>query len=103
MEFEALLLGVEPAIALGAGLAALALAPVLGALGNTEASKTLSESGRNLTKDGIKWGIETFDKVQGAVAEAGETLNDIVAEARTEARTPKNSSTPPQPKEVEIS
>ncbi len=98
MEFEALL----PVAALGAGIAALALAPVIGALGNTEVSKSLSETGRNLTKNGIKMGIEAYENVQATLAEAGETWNDIVAEAKTEVKAKKTATATEQPTEVEI-
>ena len=102
MDLEALLLGVEPVAALAVGIAALALAPAISALGNSEAGKSLADSGRDLTKSGIKWGIETFEKVQGTVAEAGESWNDIVAEAEAEIRAAKNSAQSEAPKEVEI-
>ncbi len=101
MDFEALLLGVEPAVAFGVGLTALAFGSAMSALGNTEVGKSLTESGRTLTKNGIKWGIETVEKVQGTVAEAGETWNDLVAEAQLEIKTGKNT-TQTAPKEVEI-
>lgn len=101
MDFEALLLGAEPVVALGAGIGALALGSAIIALGNSEAGKPLVESGRNLTKHGIKWGIEAFETVQGNVAEAGETWNDIVAEAQAEVRNAKKTAVT-TPNSVEI-
>jgi hypothetical protein len=102
MDLEALLLGIEPVAALGVGAAALALAPLIGALGNPEVGKSLAESGRDLTKSGIKWGLETFEKVQETVAEASESWNVLVAEAEAEIRTAKSSAKPEAPTEVEI-
>lgn len=102
MDLEALLLGMEPVAALGVGIAALALAPLIGALGKSEVGKSLEDSGRELTKSGIKWGLETFEKVQETVAEAGESWNDLVAEARSEARNAKNSAKSDPPTEIEI-
>lgn len=103
MDLEALLLGAEPIFALGVGLGVLALGSAVTALGNTEAGQSLVESGRDLTKHGIKWGIETFDKVQTNIAEAGESWNDLVAEAQSEIKTTKESNNGVSPKEVEIS
>jgi hypothetical protein len=102
MDLEALLLGVEPVAAIGVGIAALVLAPVIGALGNPEVGKSLANSGRDLTKSGIKWGLETFEKVQETVAEAGESWNDLVAEAQAEVKNAKNSAKPDAPTEIEI-
>lgn len=102
MDLEALLLGIEPVAALGVGAAALALAPLIGALGNPEVGKSLADSGRDLTKNGIKWGLETFEKVQETLAEASESWNDLVAEAEAEIRTAKTSTKSEPPTEVEI-
>jgi hypothetical protein len=102
MEFEALLLGAEPIVAFGAELGALALGSALVSLGNSEAGKPLVQSGRDLTKHGLKWGMEAFGKVQETVAEAGESWNDIVAEARSEIKETKASAEAVAPREVEI-
>ncbi len=103
MDFEALLLGIEPVAAFGLGAAAIAIGSTLSLLGNTEAGQSITESGRDLTKQGIKWGIDTFEKVQGNIAEAGESWNDLVAEAQSEIRASQNSKVAPEPKEVNIS
>lgn len=103
MDLEALLLGLEPAVALGVGLAALAVAPVVGALGNTEIGKSLSESGRSLAKHGIKSGMETFEKIQETVAEVGESWNDMVAEAQQERKVERNSQNSAEPQNISIS
>ena len=88
MEF---LLGIEPVFALGVGLAALAIAPVIGALGNPDAGETVAQTGRDMTKHGIKLGIEAVDTVQTHLAEAGESWNDLIAEAQSEIRTAKKA------------
>lgn len=102
MEFEALLLGAEPLVAFGAGLGALALGSAIVALGNSEAGQPLVESGRDLTKHGLKWSLETLDKVQETFAEAGESWNDLVAEAKSEIKDARAKSETTPPQEVEI-
>ena len=94
MEWEALLLGLEPAAALGVGIAALVLAPVIGAVANPEFSKSLGESGRNLTKNGVKFGMEAYDSFQNSFAEVTESWNDLVAEAKAERETSRNAKQP---------
>lgn len=86
MEF---LLGIEPVVALGVGLGALAIAPVISVLSNTETGQKVADTGRDLTKQGLKWGIETADNVQSYFAEASESWNDMVAEAQAEIRDSK--------------
>ncbi|MDV3002097.1 MAG: hypothetical protein N5P05_003703 [Chroococcopsis gigantea SAG 12.99] len=103
MDFEALLLGLEPALALGIGLAALAAGPVVGALGNTEMGKNFTESGRTLAKQGLKSGMETLEKVQGTIAEVGETWNDLVAEAQQEIKTERTAQSKSEPQNINIS
>ena len=103
MDLEALFLGIEPIAAFSLGAAALAIGTAVSLLGNTPAGEQITEGGRNLIKDGIKWGIETADKVQGSIAETSESLNDLVAEAQAEIKANKNSKVAPEPKEVTIS
>jgi hypothetical protein len=102
MDFEALFLGIEPIVALTLGAAAIAIGTGVSLVGNTEVGKTITHSGRDLTKNGIKWGIDAVDKLQGTVAEAGESWNDLVAEAQSELKASRNSSVAPEPKEVTI-
>ncbi len=103
MDLEALLLGLEPALALGIGMAALAAGPVVSALGNTEMGKNFTESGRTLAKQGLKSGIETMEKIQGSIAEVGETWNDLLAEAQQEIKMEKTASPKPEPQNITIS
>ncbi len=102
MDLEALLLGVEPMVALGLGLAALLVAPLVGALGNTEAGQSLVDSGRSMTKHGIRIGVETFNKVQETLAEVGESWNDLVAEAKAEVKVERNAAKAEQARRIEI-
>jgi hypothetical protein len=88
MEF---LLGIEPIFALGAGLAALAIAPAIGALSSSEAGQKVAETGRELTKEGIKRSVEVVDSVQTYLAEATESWNNLVAEAQAEVRNGKKA------------
>ena len=62
MEFEALLLGLEPMTALAIGVGAVVLAPVVNAVGQTvkadpKAIDSLSESAREAAKECLGLGI----------------------------------------------
>jgi hypothetical protein len=59
-----------------AGIGAVILAPVLLPL--------VAGVGKPLVKAAIKGGISAYERTKGALAEAGETWEDIVAEARAE-------------------
>lgn len=59
-----------------AGLIAAVLAPVL--------IPALKKSGRPLAKSLVKGGILLYDKGRGAVAGAGEALEDVIAEVHAE-------------------
>ncbi len=96
-ELEALLLGLEPITALGIGLGSLALAPVVGVVGSamgtdSAVGNSLTESSRSLAKSGLVWIIDTFDKAQTFVAEAGEAFQDLVVEAKTDINTAKSKA-----------
>ncbi|WP_013334280.1 DUF5132 domain-containing protein [Gloeothece verrucosa] len=80
----------------GIGVAALVvLAPIVGYL-NPEVGKAMSDSGRNLAKTGIKFGLDAYEKLQGSVVEAGQSWEDLVAEAKLEKEMDKNSNHNPQ-------
>lgn len=100
MELEALLLGLEPIVALGIGIAAIALTPLIGSIINPELGQNLSDSGKNLAKQGIRVGMETYDKIQSGVAEAAESWNDLVAEAQAELELSRNTRQPPRQVEI---
>lgn len=103
MELIEILFFEQPLAALAVGVGALIVAPVLGVAGtvagkDTPVGESLSESSRNLAKAGLIWGMDVFDKTQSAVAEAGESFQDLVAEARADRATAKakTANTPPQ-------
>ena len=108
LELEALLLGLEPITALGVGVGALILAPTIGAVGsavgaNAAVGSSLTESSRSIAKTGLVWIFDAFDKTQAFFAEAGESFQDLVAEARTELNTAKSraaQNSPPHPVEI---
>jgi Protein of unknown function (DUF5132) len=104
MELEALLLGLEPLTALAIGVGALAIAPVVGAI-DSVTGHSLSESTRSIAKTGMIWAFEAFEKTQSAAAEAGESFQDLVAEAKAEMSADKasrNGSGEEAPREVTI-
>ncbi len=107
MEILELLFFEEPLIALTVGLGTLLLAPVLGAAGvlagkDTAVGESLSESSKNLAKAGIIWGMDVLDKTQSVVAEAGESFQDLVAEAKVDRATAKAKAPQTPPQEVTI-
>jgi hypothetical protein len=96
MEFEALLLGLEPATALFVGLSAVILKPVVDVVSQAvekdprlseslpKMGESLSESAKDAVKSSLVWGFETFENAQAAFAEAEESFRDLVADAKTE-------------------
>jgi hypothetical protein len=82
----------EMLVAFGIGAGLMALAPAVSAVtGGSKLSRSMSETGRDLTKRGLKLGVVVADKVSEAsksvahnVAEFGESFNDLVAEARAD-------------------
>ncbi len=100
LELETLLLGLEPITALAIGAGALILVPVLGAV-NSMTGNTLSDSARGAAKTGLVFALDTFDKGQRAIAEAGESFQDLVAEAKSDRTKPTNGASE-TPREVSI-
>ena len=83
--FEALLFGLEPITALAVGAGALVLGGVGVVAGkDTAVGSSLEESSRNLAKAGLIWSFDVFDKTQSFVAEAAESFQDLVAEAKAD-------------------
>jgi hypothetical protein len=101
MELEALLLGLEPMTAAVIGVGALVMAPIVGAI-DAATGHNLSETTRSTAKSGLVMAFEAFDKVQSAAAEAGESFQDLIAEAKADIRASKNGATDPAPREVTI-
>ena len=61
---------------LAIGLGAVLVAPILG--------PALAKVGKPLAKAVVKGGMVAYDKTKGILAEAGEALEDIVAESKAE-------------------
>jgi hypothetical protein len=100
-----LLFGIEPLTALVVAAGAVVLAPVVNVLGNTFANSNLSESisqsARNATKDALVFGIEVIENTQNAIAQAQESFQDIVAEAKSEYAS-KKAAEKVEPREITI-
>jgi len=79
-------------VAFGIGAGLMALAPAVSAVtGGSKLSRSMAETGRDLTKRGLKVGVVVADKVSEVthsmvhnVSEIGESFNDLVAEARAD-------------------
>jgi hypothetical protein len=83
------------------GAGALILIPVAGAIDSMTGSK-LSESARSTAKNGLVMVFETFDKAQHTFAEASESVQDLIAEAKAEMAEAKNGADEKSPHEVTI-
>jgi hypothetical protein len=88
------------ALAFGAGAVMGAAGSVLGK-GETNADDPV----RAAMKQGLAWSMEAIDSAQGAIAEASESFNDLMAEARMEVNKSKQSAAtqtqPPNPVEID--
>jgi len=92
-------LAIVSALAFGAGAVMGAAGSVFGK--NSEADNAV----RDAMKQGLAWSMEALDQAQGAIAEASESFNDLMAEARLEANKAKQAAAtnPTQPpSEVQI-
>lgn len=81
----------ETLLAFGVGASLVALSPLVRRYGNQQAADSMSETGRSLAKRGIKMGVAVAgvattaaQTVARGAAEAAESFNDLVAEARAE-------------------
>lgn len=97
LEFETL-----AAFCIGAGL--MALVPALSAVAGKDSKLTtaVANTGRTITKQGMKVGLVVADKTSGVVksvgqglSEVGESFNDVLAEAKADLAQPKGASTAP--------
>ncbi len=106
MEFEALLLGLEPLAALAIGIGALALAPVVTtvgkAMGHDNLGEPLAESAKEHTKKAMVWSLDAVENIQSSFAEAEESFRDLVADAQAERTAKKAQTNYAEPREVEI-
>lgn len=100
MELEALLLGLEPITALTIGVGALVLVPVVSAV-NSMTGNSISDTARSAAKTGLVFALDAVDKTQRAVAETGESFQDLMAEAKAERNQPKNGALE-NPREIAI-
>ncbi|MCC5632432.1 DUF5132 domain-containing protein [Nostoc sphaeroides] len=100
-ELEALLLGLEPMTAAVIGVGALAIAPIVGAV-DAATGSNLSDSARSTAKTGLVWVFQAFDKVQSSAAEASESFQDLIAEAKSDIKSSKNGTSEVAPREVTI-
>jgi hypothetical protein len=100
-ELEALLLGLEPVTALTIGVGALVLAPLVGAIDAATGNK-LTESTRSAAKTGMVFAFQAADKAQHTFAEASESFQDLMAEAKADMITSKNGVEETVPREVAI-
>jgi hypothetical protein len=85
----------ETLLAFGVGASLVALAPLVRKYGNPQVSDSMSSTGRSLAKRGIKMGVAVAgvattaaQSVARGAAEAAESFNDLVAEARAEMTAP---------------
>jgi hypothetical protein len=88
------------ALAFGAGAVMGAAGTVLG-----KGENNADDPVRTAMKQGLAWSMEAIDNAQGAIAEASESFNDLMAEARMEVNKSKQSSAtpaqPPNPVEID--
>jgi hypothetical protein len=101
MEFEAFLLGLEPIAAGVVGLGILAIAPIFSAVDSATNHK-LSESTRETAKTGLVWAFQAIEQAQSTFAEAGESFQDLVAEAKSDLNSSRNGNIDSSPREVTI-
>jgi Protein of unknown function (DUF5132) len=69
------------------------------ALVDKATGETISNTGRDIVKNGLKFGMDAAEKVQASIAEAGESWNDLVAEAKAEKDSVKTTASPVNPSE----
>lgn len=106
MEWEALLLGLEPLTAAAIGVGVAATAPVLAAIDSATGSK-FSESTRTAAKQGMVLAMQAFDTMQSAVAEAQESVQDLMAEAKNDLKQARqkaaeNGGAEVTPQQIEV-
>ena len=97
IELEALLLGLEPITALAIGVGALVIAPVVGTVGTftdkgSPVGDSISKSAHSVAKGGLIWAFDIFENTQNFFAEAAESFQDLVAEAKADIANTKRAS-----------
>ncbi|MBM5817353.1 MAG: hypothetical protein FJ083_12450 [Cyanobacteria bacterium K_Offshore_surface_m2_239] len=88
---------------IGAGL--MALVPALSAVAGKDSKITtaVANTGRTITKQGMKVGLVVVDKTSGVVksvgrglSEVGESFSDVLAEAKDDLAQSKNAPAAPE-------
>lgn len=92
----------ETLLAFGLGASLVALAPLVRRYGSQQVGDSMSATGKSLAKRGIKVGVAVAGVASTAAhtvargaAEAAESFNDLVAEARSEMAEPAGGSHEP--------
>ena len=84
----------------GIGVVALLVLGSLVGLASPQTGEAISETGRNAAKSGIKLGIDAVEKIQVTVASAGQSWQDLVAEAKAETEAAGNTAQISPPEET---
>lgn len=88
----------ELLIAMGLGAALVAIAPAVKAVsgGENRVSRSIGDTGRSITKQGLKLGIRVADGTGGILrsighgfSEVGESFTDLFAEAKADLEQSK--------------
>ena len=106
MNFEALLLGLEPVTPLALGIGVIVLAPVVTAVGSvvvgSNIGESVSASAREFTKNGLVLGFDALDNLQKALAQTQAAFRDVFAEAMIEHMANKSQPQTREPRRIEI-
>ncbi len=105
MEFEALLLGMEPLTAVAIGVGSLVITPLVKAVQtfndeHADLRESLAESARVTAKNGLILALDTVEKTQTFWAETGESFQDLLAEAARERKV--RAHAPVQEVKIEV-
>ncbi|MFB2836125.1 DUF5132 domain-containing protein [Floridanema evergladense] len=121
---EAVFFGIEPLAAIAVGIGAILLVPAIGALNSiigkeseesaaestenpvTQTVNSAGDTAKGFAKDAMVWGMDFIENIQTTIAEANESFQDFVAEAKADYETKKTerqaADTTTQPRTVEI-
>ncbi|MGV2388517.1 MAG UNVERIFIED_CONTAM: DUF5132 domain-containing protein [Microcystis novacekii LVE1205-3] len=76
----------------GVGVVAILVLGSLVGLASPQTGKAITDTGRNAAKSGIELGMEASEKLQATFAEAGQSWQDLVAEAKAETAAARNTT-----------
>ncbi|MBE9225588.1 hypothetical protein IQ264_09160 [Phormidium sp. LEGE 05292] len=121
---ESLLFGIEPITAIAVGIGAILLAPIIGTVSSmvnkqdeesaaestenpvTQTVSSAGETARDFAKDAMVWGMDVVESIQTTFAEASESFQDFVAEAKADYEIKKSerqaADTTTQPRTIEV-